>query len=451
MDVATELDEVMAKDSWTEEDCRQLTRLFFRMKQPAQKFRHQVEKLTAAEPEPAGTAAVKLGIARYLLCQFSEALELLGRGTDNKERRFYQALCHKGLRQWDRALENLEYAEDRGLEPRRVTLEKAEIQCLAGDLEAAARTIDRFAKSSQDDPDWHYMAGMIAELRGDYDAAVESYEAARRLSPAHPGGTFRLAYYYDLHGDEEAAIELYRECIARTEAGEEAGGPEPRPIYGNALLNLAVLYEDAGMYDDAERALRRILSAHPGHIRARLFLKDVVSSRTMFFDEDEAKRLARRNDLLNIPVTDFELSVRARNCLKKMNIRTLGDLLHVTEPELLSYKNFGETSLSEIKHMLASKGLRLGQFREDTGAEATAPEPPRATVGNEGVLATPISQIEFSVRARRALESLNVKTLGELVSKTEAELLACRNFGQTSLNEIQQRLAEYGFHLREAP
>jgi DNA-directed RNA polymerase subunit alpha len=71
-------------------------------------------------------------------------------------------------------------------------------------------------------------------------------------------------------------------------------------------------------------------------------------------------------------------------------------------------------------------------------------------VGNEGVLATPLSQIEFSVRARKALERLGVKTLGELATKTEPELLACRNFGQTSLNEVQQRLAEYGMRLREA-
>ena len=56
--------------------------------------------------------------------------------------------------------------------------------------------------------------------------------------------------------------------------------------------------------------------------------------------------------------------MRARNCLKKMEIRTLGDLLKVSENELLSYKNFGETSLVEIKHMLTARGLRLGQGAE---------------------------------------------------------------------------------------
>jgi DNA-directed RNA polymerase subunit alpha len=216
-------------------------------------------------------------------------------------------------------------------------------------------------------------------------------------------------------------------------------------------MNMAVLFEDAGRYDDAARCLRRVLAGNPNHGRARLFLKDVQASKTMAFDEDEAKRQAKRNDLLAIPITDFELSVRARNCLKKMNIRTLGDLLHVTEADLLSYKNFGETSLSEIKIMLTSKNLRLGQMREDANtllAEPEAEAAPEATV-NEGVSGTPLSQIEFSVRSRKALERLGVKSLGDLANKTETELMACRNFGQTSLNEVQQRLAEYGMRLRE--
>jgi len=450
MDALAELGQIMSKDTWTQEDYRRLQALFFEMRDPAQKFRQAIAQMAALNPNPAGAVAVKLGIAMYLLCRFSEALDLMAKGTDNKERRFYQALCHKALRQWDRALENFQYAEDRGWDPHQVTLEKAEVQCLAGNPEAAARTVDRFAKSSQEDPDWHYVVGMLAELQGNHDLAVASYDEARRLSPGHPKATFRLAYFRDLHGDEETAIGLYRDCIAKIEQQQGQGTRQPHPIYANALINLAVLFEDAGQYDEAVRCLRRVLAANPNHLRAQLFLRDAQASRTMVFDEDEARRAAKRSDLLSIPVTDFELSVRARNCLKKMNIRTLGDLLHVTEPELLSYKNFGETSLMEIKQMLTSKSLRLGQMREEGPPKLTPSHARAALVGNEGILATPISQIEFSVRSRRALERLGVKSLGELATKTESELLGCRNFGQTSLNEVQQRLAEYGLRLREA-
>ncbi len=450
-DVVIELEQVIARESWTAEDCLRVRELLLAVSDPVRRLRESAASLTAANPELSGAVAVKLGIIRCMLSQFAEASELLAAGTDNKERRFYQALCHKHLREWPGALECFQRAEDRGWDAREVALQIAEVQCLSGDVEAAAKSVDRFARSSQDNADWHHIAGMVAELQGDYDKAEELYDTAIQLEPGHPGATFRLAYYYDLHGKEETAIELYRRCIqAAGPTGEQAQPSARHPVYSSALLNLAVLLEDAGRYEDAARCLRRILAFNPNHERARLFLRDVEASKTMIFDEDEAKRTALRNDLLAIPVTDFELSVRARNCLKKMNIRTLGDLLHVTETELLSYKNFGETSLMEIKAMLTAKNLRLGQMLDEGSTAPARSSASPATVGNEGVLATPMSQVEFSVRARRALETLDIKTLGELASKTEPELLACRNFGQTSLNEIQQRLAEYGLRLRES-
>ena len=53
-----------------------------------------------------------------------------------------------------------------------------------------------------------------------------------------------------------------------------------------------------------------------------------------------------------MPVTDFELSVRARNCLKKMNIRTLGDLTRVTEQQLLwPARTSAKRRLDEINDM----------------------------------------------------------------------------------------------------
>src|SRR6516164_9807736 len=85
----------------------------------------------------------------------------------------------------------------------------------------------------------------------------------------------------------------------------------------------------------------------------------------MYYNPDDDVAHSRFSQVLEIPVTDFELSVRSRNCLKKMNIRTLGDLTRVDEQSLLSSKNFGETSLQEIKEMMTTKGLRLGQSLEE--------------------------------------------------------------------------------------
>lgn len=59
-------------------------------------------------------------------------------------------------------------------------------------------------------------------------------------------------------------------------------------------------------------------------------------------------------------VDELELSVRANNCLKNANIKTIADLVQKTEHEMLKTKNFGRKSLNEIKEILYSMGLRLG-------------------------------------------------------------------------------------------
>lgn len=90
-------------------------------------------------------------------------------------------------------------------------------------------------------------------------------------------------------------------------------------------------------------------------VRACLYLKDIDAAADMYYDEEMLKNQSRLKQILEIPVTDFELSVRARNCLQKMGIRNLGDLTRVTEHELLSSKNFGDTSLDQIRFMLESR------------------------------------------------------------------------------------------------
>jgi len=52
--------------------------------------------------------------------------------------------------------------------------------------------------------------------------------------------------------------------------------------------------------------------------------------------------------VLNKPVTELNLSVRSRKCMNKLNITTVGELVHRTADELLEAKNFGMTSLTEV-------------------------------------------------------------------------------------------------------
>lgn len=80
---------------------------------------------------------------------------------------------------------------------------------------------------------------------------------------------------------------------------------------------------------------------------------------------------ASLNEHLQKNIDELELSVRAYNCLKNANIKTIGDLVQKTENEMLRTKNFGRRSLNEIKDILHSMGLQLGMKIEETdGAPA---------------------------------------------------------------------------------
>ncbi len=283
----------------------------------------------------------------------------------------------------------------------------------------------------------HLEAAKVAEKAGDRATAVAELRRAANADPRNTQALFDLAYRLDLAGEEDEAMVLYERACERP------------PATINTLINLAVLYEDRGDYARAERCLRQVLETSPNHPRARLYMKDVLASREMSVDDEQDRDVIKRKAMLDTPVTDFELSVRARTCLKKMNIRTLGDLLRITEAELLSYKNFGESSLIEIKKMLQIKGLRLGQGLDDAhrAARRTIADQLKGS-GREAVLNKTVSDLQLSVRARKALQLLNIQTLGDLASRTEAELMGVKNFGATSLQEVKDRLAENNLGLR---
>ena len=279
-----------------------------------------------------------------------------------------------------------------------------------------------------------------ARTAGDRSGSIEALEAAYAADPDNTETCFRLAYELDLVGEEDEAMHLYEQAVQT-----------PTPAL-NALLNLAVLYEDRGEYDKAERCVRQVLATDPNHARAQLFVKDIVGSKNMQIDEEEDERVAKHHALLDTPVTDFDLSVRARNALRKMNVRALGDLLRVTEVELRSFKNFGEASLDEIKVMLAQRGLRLGQAvdQQHTAAKQAVYDQMKDRGEDTGQsLNESVNELQLSVRARKALALLNIQTLGDLCARTEAELMGVKNFGMTSLLEIKEKLAGMDLGLRK--
>ncbi len=73
---------------------------------------------------------------------------------------------------------------------------------------------------------------------------------------------------------------------------------------------------------------------------------------------DEETLLVRK--VLNTPLEDLELSVRAFNCLKAAKINSLSELVQYTQEELMKFRNFGQKSLSEIEQVLHERGLHFG-------------------------------------------------------------------------------------------
>ena len=89
--------------------------------------------------------------------------------------------------------------------------------------------------------------------------------------------------------------------------------------------------------------------------------------------------------------------------------------------------------------------VNFDEVEEDNAARAAAAAP--AAVAMNDNLYKEVSTLELSVRAANCLENANIKFIGELVTRTEAEMLKTKNFGRKSLNEIKDLLAEMGLSL----
>jgi DNA-directed RNA polymerase subunit alpha len=382
---------------------------------------------------------LRLGVGEVLLGRYQGGLEALKKAGDNGLALFHRGLAHENLQQWSEAAAAFGAAAKAGHEPSTSELHRAGALRRAGKAEEAQKLLTGLKNLAGQSAEYHYQLGTQLAADGELPQASAEFEKALAVDRDHTGALFELAYINDLYGNDETAVEFYTRCTQRP------------PVPLAALINLGVLYEDEMRFREAESCYRRVLAFDPNHLRARLFFRDCRASKDMYYDEEAERGYTVLKQLLEIPVTDFELSVRSRNCLRKMNIRTLGDLTRTTEAALLASKNFGETSLSEIKEMMNSKNLRLGMALEggERVANAFQAEPIEELSQEEkALLAKPISDLNLSVRARKCMTKLGIQTVGELIVHTGDELMECKNFGVTSLNEVREKLTELGLKLK---
>ncbi len=399
-------------------------------------LREGINELEASE-DRSPAAAVRLGVCYYLLGRYTQALETLKTGDGGALAHFYIARSNMGLEHFDAAIESFSSAAKAGYNTDVCTLNKVECLRALGKHQPALETLDKLSGAVEQTAEYLYQRGAtVAAIGGNPTEVVALLERAVDTDGRHAGALFGLAVENDRRGNDEVALHLYERSVSRF------------PANIGSLLNLGILYEDRLQYERAHQCYVRVLETFPAHPRARLFQKDVAASRDMFYDEDAQRRRDRLSQVLSVPVTDFELSVRSRNCLQKMGVNTLGDLARTSEAELLASKNFGETSLVEIRDMMTSKGLSLGMFANEVREPEPVFEPEFMSPDEAAMLDRPISDLNLSVRARKCMIRLGLNTVGELLRKTGDDLLECKNFGVTSLNEVREKLTIKNMKLR---
>lgn len=371
----------------------------------------------------------------WILGRNDEAIELLKSARANRESQLVLGLATLEKGAVGEALPVLEKAADGETDAPLATLGYVEALNKLGQHEDAYAYLQKVKKAFDKSADYHYVLGFTLDHIGRYADADEAYHRALHIAPEHAKSLFRIAYNAELRGDDTKALDIYERLRKN------------KPPAVNALLNLGLLYEDRCQFEKAIDCYQTILDTFPQHERSQLYLSDARASLSMYYDEEARKKEHRVGQMLNTPISEFQLSVRSRNCLAKIGVNTLGDLTRKSEAELVGCKNFGETSLKEVKELLRHRGVTLAKPEVGVAAKPK-PAPILSGTAKDDVLARPLSEFEWSARARKCLDRLGLQTMGELAAKSEQDLLSVRNFGLTSLNEIKQRLTAIGLSLR---
>lgn len=138
-------------------------------------------------------------------------------------------------------------------------------------------------------------------------------------------------------------------------------------------------------------------------------------------------------------VDELKLSVRTTHFLRNNSIICISDLVQKSEAEMLRAPNLGRKSLNEINEALLQMGLHLGMEERDW--------PLAKARSLRSVMFKRIDELELSVRTANCLRKDGIVYIGDLVPKSEVQMLRGQNFGRAAINEIKAMLMQIGLHL----
>jgi DNA-directed RNA polymerase subunit alpha len=342
------------------------------------------------------TASHFLGRAYLKLGRDEEALECLAAGSTGDDDLVTDVLlaeAHCNLRQPEQAEKLLKRHKDAD--------ESADYHYALGRLAEAegeyGEAIDHFETALQKEPAHPqslFHLALNCDLNGDDDRAMTLYQRCTALRPTYVGALINLGVLYEDHGMYDEAIDCYKRVLAID------------PRHKQAQLYLKDAESSLTMHLDVSK-VRRVqhgedifslpVSSFELSARSRSMLerRDVITlgglaklTREELLEEknfgdtslQEIEQLLAHYSLelgeaagaeaaegtdaavfekLQTPVDTLELSTRCRKCMERLGVSTVGQLVDLTEEELLAVPNFGATSLNEVKAKLAGLGLSL--------------------------------------------------------------------------------------------
>jgi DNA-directed RNA polymerase subunit alpha len=126
----------------------------------------------------------------------------------------------------------------------------------------------------------------------------------------------------------------------------------------------------------AQEAVHLSAKIMQDHVKYFINIETVEEEPPTVESQEEELKNQERNKIRKIlltPVDELELSVRAHNCLKAANIKTLAELVQLQESELLKFRNFGRKSLAELAEVVLNSGLEFGMSVEQYLKEDAKP------------------------------------------------------------------------------
>jgi DNA-directed RNA polymerase subunit alpha len=390
------------------------------------------------EEELSPAVRVKLGVCQFLIGAFADAFASLKKGDGGALAHYYFAKLHVVNGRYSDAIDSYNTAQTAGYNVDFCALGRAEAYREMGKLQQSLQELDYLSGAIEQTAEYLYQrAATVNAIGGNPSETIALFERAVAADPNHPGALYGLALENERRGNDDEALAYYQQAVAHI------------PTNVGALINLGILYEDREQYEEAVVCFRRVLDAYPQDRRAALYLKDAQAAVDLErVTETTSTQEKAKMRSLQKKIAEIELSQRSRNCLTAMEVETLGDLCKLTEQDLLRMPNFGETSLNEIKRHLENYDLHLGMTAPAVPPQAAPHVDDDVSPEVRQLLSCPVTDLDLSVRARKCMARLNVKTVGDLTKRTADELLSCKNFGVTSLNEVIEKMAQQGLKLR---